>query len=216
MKWSYETISAMKWIIERMNNFYFYSDEMKLQWYIWHKFFFTPHQTVSVKENHWQQYFFPPPISAKKKKISPNNLIVTIKLFFFFFSPFLHFGNETVIIKLFFSFSLYFGNDIPTIQFYFSLSSLPLFGNDIIIIQLFFLSPYFGQINFGQVSLTAQKLGRYFSKILPKSLFLSIPVRHTISLSSLLHFLTISIYHCWNSPLFSLHISQINLNLHNI
>ena len=99
MKWSYETISAMKWIIERMNNFYFYSDEMKLQWHIWHKFFFTPHQTVSVKENHWQQYFFPLLFQPNKKKISPNNLIVTIQLFF---SPFLHFGNETAIIKLFF------------------------------------------------------------------------------------------------------------------
>ena len=122
MKWSYETISAMKWIIERMNNFYFYSDDMKLQWHIWHKFFFTPHQTVSVKENHWQQYFFPLLFQPKKKKNLSNNLIVIIQLFFF--SPFLHFGNETAIIKLFFSSPLYFDNDISTIQFYFSLSSL--------------------------------------------------------------------------------------------
>ena len=159
--------------------------------------FFSHHTKLFRSKRTTDNNIFSPLLfQPKKKKISPNNLIVTIKLFF--------------------SFSLYFGNDIPTIQFYFSLSSLPLFGNDIIIIQLFFLSPYFGQINFGQVSLTAQKLGRYFSKILPKSLFLSIPVRHIISLSSLLHFLTIRIYHCWNSPLFSLHISQINLNLHNI
>ena len=126
MKWSYETISAMKWIIERMNNFYFYSDEMKLQWHIWHKFFFTPHQTVSVKENHWQQYFFPLLFQPKKKKNLSNNLIVIIQLFFF--SPFLHFGNETAIIKPFFSSPLYFDNDILTIQFYFSLSSLLLFS----------------------------------------------------------------------------------------
>ena len=136
--------------------------------------------------------FFSPPISAKKKKKSLKQFNCHNSTFFFF----LHFGNETAIFKLFFSSPLYFDNDIFTIQFYFSLSPLPLFGNDITIIQLFFLSPYFGQINFGQVSWTAQKLGRYFSKILPKSLFLSIPVRHIISLSSLLHFLTIRIYHC--------------------
>ena len=189
MKWNYNDISGTN----------FFSHHTKL---------FRSKRTTD------NNIFFPSYFSQKKKILSKQ--FNCHNSTFFFFSPFLHFGNETVIIKLFFSFSLYFGNDIPTIQFYFSLSSLPLFGNDIIIIQLFFLSPYFGQINFGQVSLTAQKLGRYFSKILPKSLFLSIPVRHTISLSSLLHFLTISIYHCWNSPLFSLHISQINLNLHNI
>ena len=70
--------------------------------------------------------FSSPPISAKKKKNLSNNLIVIIQLFFF--SPFLHFGNETAIIKPFFSSPLYFDNDILTIQFYFSLSSLLLFS----------------------------------------------------------------------------------------
>ena len=100
---------------KRPNNFYFYSDEMKLQWHIWHKIFFTSTKLFRSKRTTDDNSFFPV-LFQPKKKFSPNNLIVTIQLFFvsallfrqwnchnstFFSSFLLYFDNEIAIIKLF-------------------------------------------------------------------------------------------------------------------
>ena len=99
MKWSYKTIFSNEMNYKRTNNFYFYSDEMKLIVTYLAQNFFHKHQTVSVKENYWQQFFFPP---------------ILAKIQFFFFSP----RNLIATTQLFFSHS-YFGNEIATIQLFF-------------------------------------------------------------------------------------------------
>ena len=99
---------------KRTNNFYFYSDEMKLQWHIWHKIFFTSTKLFRSKRTTDNNFFFPSYFGQNTKFFfSPRNLIVTTQLFFSLlfqqwdchnstsFSPsILYFGNEIVIIKL--------------------------------------------------------------------------------------------------------------------
>ena len=149
MKWSYETIFSNEKNYKRMNNFYFYSDEMKLIVTYLEQNFFHKHQTVSVKENYWQQFFFPP-ILAKiqffflSKKFNCHNSTFFFSLLFrqwdchnsTFFSPsILYFGNEIAIIKLLsLSLSLSRQWDCHNSNF-FSLSSSSYFDNDIAIIQ---------------------------------------------------------------------------------